>query len=121
MKFFIMKKILCLRLGADDYIAKPFHVDLLVARCNNLVNNYFMLQEKFSEQPEENTYQMATNALDQQLLERAVMIVESHLDDEEFNVSTFSSEIGLSRTNLFNKIKAITGLTPNAPENTSPL
>lgn len=102
-----------LNCGADDYIVKPFNTNLLLARCNNLVNNRILLQERFNKQPEENTVKMATNALDQKILERAMAIIDSHIDDPTFDIAKFSSEIAMSRTNLFNKIKAITGLTPN--------
>ena len=39
-------------IGADDYITKPFNINLLVSRCNNLVNSRLLLQEKFSRQPQ---------------------------------------------------------------------
>ncbi len=99
--------------GADDYIIKPFNVELLLARCNNIINNRVLLQEKYSKQPEDNTYKMATSQLDQRVLERAVEIIDKHIDNPDFDIATFSSEIAMSRTNLFAKIKAVTGLTPN--------
>ncbi len=102
-----------LNCGADDYIVKPFDVNLLLARSNNLVNNRILLQQRYSAQPEENTVKMASNALDQRILERAMEIIDRHIDNPDFDIATFSTEIAMSRTNLFNKIKAITGLTPN--------
>ncbi|MFR9591719.1 MAG: two-component regulator propeller domain-containing protein [Rikenellaceae bacterium] len=102
-----------LKYGADDYVAKPFNIDILRARCSNLINNRIILQEKFRDLPEENTYKMATNATDQKFLEQAMEVIEDHMDDAEFNIAQFSSQMALSRTNLFNKIKAVTGQTPN--------
>lgn len=102
-----------LRTGADDYIAKPFNTTLLLSRCNNLVNSRIVLREKFSRQPGQSARMLATNAKDQQLIDRATEIIERHLDDPEFNVGTFSREIGMARTNLFAKFKAVTGSTPN--------
>lgn len=102
-----------LRNGADDYIAKPFNATLLLSRCNNLVNSRIVLREKFSRQPEQSARMLATNPRDQQLIDRATEIIERHLDDPEFNVGIFSREIGMARTNLFAKLKAITGSTPN--------
>ncbi len=99
--------------GADDYIIKPFNVDLMVARCNNIINNRLLLQQKYSQKPEVMSVKMATNALDQQILEKAVAIIDRHIDDPDFDIATFASEIAMSRTNLFAKIKAVTGLTPN--------
>jgi signal transduction histidine kinase/ligand-binding sensor domain-containing protein/DNA-binding response OmpR family regulator len=102
-----------LRLGADDYITKPFNVKTLITRCNNLVNNRRILQEKFSKQTDSSPRLVATNQLDRKFLEKAQQVVEEHLDDGEFDVPAFSREMALGRTKLFTKIKGITGQTPN--------
>ncbi len=102
-----------LRLGADDYITKPFNIKTLITRCNNLVNNRKILQEKFSKQVDFAPRLVATNQLDREFLEKAQQLVEKHLDDSEFDVPAFSREMALGRTKLFSKIKGITGQTPN--------
>ena len=102
-----------LRLGADDYITKPFNTNLLISRCNNLVNSRILLQEKFSKQPQTAAHMLATNPIDKDILDRAMSIIEQHLDDTEFNVNVFAREMAMARTNLFTKLKAITGQTPN--------
>lgn len=102
-----------LKLGADDYITKPFNVNILISRCNNLVNSRRILQEKFSKQPQMSAQMLATNPIDKKMLDQATAIIEQHLDDPEFNVNIFAREMGLARTNLFAKLKAITGQTPN--------
>lgn len=102
-----------LRIGADDYITKPFNIHILISRCNNLVNSRILLQEKFSKQPQAFAQMLATNPLDKEMLDHAMDIIERHLDDSEFNVNTFAREIGMARTNLFTKLKAVTGQTPN--------
>lgn len=102
-----------LRTGADDYITKPFNTTLLLSRCNNLVNSRIVLREKFSRQPGQSAQQLATNILDKQLIDKAMAIIERYMDDPEFNINTFAREMGMARTNLFAKIKAITGSTPN--------
>jgi len=102
-----------LRIGADDYITKPFNVNILVSRCNNLVNSRLLLQEKFSRQPQTTPQMLATNPMDKEILDRAIGIIEQHLDDTSFNINVFAREMGMARTNLFAKIKAITGQTPN--------
>ena len=102
-----------LRIGADDYITKPFNTNLLISRCNNLVNSRILLQEKFSKQPQTAAHMLATNPIDKDILDRAMAIIEQHLDDTEFNVNVFAREMAMARTNLFTKLKAITGQTPN--------
>ena len=106
-------KILGLNVGADDYITKPFNTNLLISRCNNLVNSRILLQEKFSKQPQAFAQMLATNPIDKEILDRAMTVIEKHLDDTEFNVNVFAREMAMARTNLFTKLKAITGQTPN--------
>lgn len=99
--------------GADDYIAKPFNTRLLITRCNNLVNSRIILQEKFSQNPDVPSKMLATNHIDQEIIERATAIIEANVDNADFNINMFAHEMAMSRTNLFTKIKAITGQTPN--------
>ncbi|MDD2799574.1 MAG: two-component regulator propeller domain-containing protein [Bacteroidales bacterium] len=102
-----------LRLGADDYITKPFNVKTLITRCNNLVNGRKLLQEKFSKQTSFSPRLVATNNMDREFLEKAYQIIEKNMDNTAFDVPFFSREMALGRTNLFSKIKGITGKTPN--------
>lgn len=85
----------------------------MISRCNNLVNSRILLQEKFSKQPQAFVQMLATNPIDKEILDRAMAVIEQHLDDTEFNVNVFAREMAMARTNLFTKLKAITGQTPN--------
>ncbi len=102
-----------LRLGADDYITKPFNVKVLITRCNNLVNGRKILQERFSKQTDISPAIIATNELDKVFIEKAFSVIEKHLDNPNFDIILFSAEMALGRTKLFSKIKGITGQTPN--------
>lgn len=99
--------------GADDYITKPFNVNILISRCNNLINNRILLREKFTKQPQAKAQMLATNPMDKELLDRTVAVVEQHLDNPDFNLNDLVKELCISRTNFFKKLKAITGQTPN--------
>lgn len=101
-----------LRIGADDYITKPFNVNLLLTRCNNLVNSRIILQEKFSNLPQTPMHILATNAMDKEIMDKATLIIEKHIDNVDFNIDLFAQEMGMARTKLFSKLKAITGQTP---------
>ena len=85
----------------------------MISRCNNLVNSRILLQEKFSKQPQAYAQMLATNPIDKEILDRAISIIEKNLDNTEFNVNIFAREMAMARTNLFTKLKAITGQTPN--------
>ena len=102
-----------LRTGADDYITKPFNTQLLISRCNNLVNSRILLQEKFSHKPETTVQMLASNKIDKEILDKAISIIEANISNTDFNMNAFAREMGMARTNLFAKIKAISGQTPN--------
>jgi len=102
-----------LQRGADDYIEKPFNVELLVIRCNNLVRNRKMLREKFTSQRDFNANLLATNSIDQHFLNEVKRILDQSLDKTEFSVNDLAKEIGVSRSSLFAKFKSLVGMTPN--------
>jgi len=106
-------KIEGLDTGADDYITKPFNSRILKAKVKNMIQNRILLQQKYKQNPSASVKDIATNSIDQKLLTQATNIVEKHLDDTEFDVQVFASEMNLGRTRLYSKIKGVTGLTPN--------
>ena len=101
-----------LKTGADDYVTKPFNSDVLISRCNNLVNTRRLLQRKFSEHPHTEADVLATNPMDKDLLDRAMKIIDKYYTDSSFSVDTFAKEVGMSRTAFFTKWKDLTGETP---------
>ena len=102
-----------LKTGADDYIEKPFDAELLLSRCNNLINNRILIQEKFTGQSvAESCKVMATNIMDQKFMDKAAKTVGDHLYTTGFSTDDFAREMGVSRTKLFTKLKEITGETP---------
>lgn len=102
-----------LQTGADDYIGKPFNAKVLIARCNNLVRNRLLLQKRFNNQSDFDVRLLANSLLDKELLEKTEKIIEQHLNDTDFTVNQLASELALSRSSLFAKFKALTGMTPN--------
>ncbi|EJX06470.1 protein containing Signal transduction response regulator, receiver region [gut metagenome] len=101
-----------LRMGADDYITKPFNVNILVSRCNNLINNRLMLQEKFSKQQQTNMQMLATNVEEKEFIDKATEIIQRELKNGNFTVDQLAMEMGIARTKLFTKFKSITGQPP---------
>lgn len=102
-----------LQRGADDYISKPFNAKVLLARCNNLVRNRIILQKKFNEQKDFDTQSLASNPIDQKFMDTINKIIEENLNNMEFDMNTLAKELGLSRSSLYAKFKALTGMTPN--------
>lgn len=102
-----------LKIGADDYITKPFSIKHLIIRCNNLVNSRKMLQAKFAKEINTSVELIATSSLDQSIIEDSIRIINENLDNPMFNIDFLAQQVGMGRTKFFSKIKGITGLTPN--------
>ncbi|ACU05031.1 ATP-binding region ATPase domain protein [Pedobacter heparinus DSM 2366] len=98
-----------LEMGADDYVTKPFSTSLLAAKITNLLRSRKRLKEYYSTSKEIVPENIAFNAIDEEFLKQAIAIVERYLSDSEFSVDKFSREVGMSRSNLYLKLKAITG------------
>ena len=99
--------------GADDYITKPFHARLLLARANNLIRNRLLMQHQFDKKPISEIDLTSINPLDKDLLKRTSQIIEEHIDDTEFDIPVLCRELGIGRSLLYTKFKALTGMTPN--------
>ncbi|WP_124980225.1 hybrid sensor histidine kinase/response regulator transcription factor [Nonlabens xiamenensis] len=109
----LIYKLEGLESGADDYISKPFNVQEFKLRIQNLLQSKKRLKERFAEKNDFSPEEVHVTSADEQLLKKAVAIVEENIPNEQFDIPTFSSELGVSRTMLFIKIKAWTNFTPN--------
>jgi AraC-like DNA-binding protein len=100
-----------LGLGADDYLTKPFDTQELLARIKNLIETRRLLQEKFGtgiavlHKPEKEKL----SCLDQQFLDRVMMVIDQHVSEEEFSIEEFGKDVGMSRSQMHRKLKALTG------------
>jgi ligand-binding sensor domain-containing protein/signal transduction histidine kinase/DNA-binding response OmpR family regulator len=99
--------------GADDYISKPFNLIEFKLRVKNLLNSTERLKNKFSSEDNFIPSEITVSSLDEDLLKKAFKIVEENISNEQFDIPFFCSELGVSRTMLFLKIKAWTNYTPN--------
>jgi signal transduction histidine kinase/ligand-binding sensor domain-containing protein/DNA-binding response OmpR family regulator len=99
--------------GADDYISKPFNLMEFKLRVKNLLNSTERLKNKFASEDNFVPSEITVSSLDEELLKKAFKIVEENISNEQFDIPFFCSELGVSRTMLFLKIKAWTNYTPN--------
>ena len=95
--------------GADDYIAKPFSSAILGIRIKNLIESRILLRKKFVKEPFAPIKEISPSKIDEKLFDKAYAIVEKNLDNPNFDVIHFAHEIGMSRTQLYRKINAISG------------
>ncbi|MBS7229639.1 response regulator [Flavobacterium psychroterrae] len=99
--------------GADDYISKPFNLIEFKLRVKNLLNSTERLKNKFSSEDNFIPSEITVSSLDEELLKKAFKIVEENISNEQFDIPFFCTELGVSRTMLFLKVKAWTNFTPN--------
>jgi DNA-binding response OmpR family regulator/nitrogen-specific signal transduction histidine kinase len=102
-----------LEAGADAYIAKPFDPELLLARVRNLLQAQERLQKHFRQGAPVTLKELDISHLDQQFLEKCIEFVERHLADPEYSVEQLGKTLFMSRMQLYRKIKALTGESPN--------
>lgn len=101
-----------LKVGADDYIAKPFRLSDLQLRIDNIIANRQRIQREFKQQTIAETKQKVQEAPspDNEFLKRAIQCVNDHLDDADFDRDVFAREMGASQSTLYNKLRATTGM-----------
>lgn len=99
--------------GADDYITKPFHAQLLLARVNNLLRNRQLLRKQLEKKAFGDVDLSSMNPLDRELLLRVANVIDEHLDDTNFTIPALCKELGIGRSLLYNKFNALLGITPN--------
>lgn len=101
--------------GADLYVSKPFSAELLKAQVAGILANRRRLRQKFGSQPLAKATELVPNSiLDNEWLNKIKDIVMANLENPDFTVDALAKEIGISRTGLFGKLKAVAAMTPNA-------
>ncbi|MDE6290957.1 MAG: response regulator [Muribaculaceae bacterium] len=103
-------KIEGLTLGADDYITKPFNLDVLRLRMKRLIELTAKGATRTLVEPEPEAIKITP--LDEKFIEKAMKYVSDNLDSSRLSVEDLSGHLGMSRVRLYKKIKQITGKTP---------
>jgi signal transduction histidine kinase/ligand-binding sensor domain-containing protein/DNA-binding response OmpR family regulator len=99
--------------GADDYIAKPFNMNVLAAKIQTLIENRRKLRSLYFASADVTSQEITTNSLDDQFFVKVNEVVEKFHTDSAFDVDRFASEMCVSRSQLYKKMKAITDLSAN--------
>lgn len=97
--------------GADSYISKPFNSKLLLVRLRNLMDNHKRLKQFFGDKT--TLSKEPVSDVDKGFVDRFRELIEENLADSELSVEDLGSKMGLSRVQLFRKIKALTNYSPN--------
>jgi len=106
-------KLKGIEVGADDYIVKPFDKELLVARVESLIENKNRLHTYFYSEITLQSKDHKVPAAFRDFLQRAIAVVEKHLLNENFTVKMLADELGMSHSNMYRRIKSISGKSAN--------
>lgn len=97
--------------GADSYISKPFSSQLLLARIRNLIDSHRRMKQFFGDRQtlaKENICDM-----DKDFVQKFKALIESKMSDSDLNVEDLGKDMGLSRVQLYRKLKSLTNYAPN--------
>ena len=105
---------------ADDYIMKPFDPELLVVRVANLLINRKKLAERYgtemvsiNREPQKAKETSVYSAMEEKFMKKVMEIINKNIENPAYSIDQFSEEIGMSRVQVYRKIKAVTGMSPS--------
>lgn len=99
------------RIGADEYLSKPFDEDILLARIDNILENKRRYQNRFISDMKVESLNVADDSIDKQFLDRVMSVVKENYGNSEFDVAGFADALGVSRNVLNQKLQSIAGQT----------
>lgn len=99
--------------GADDYITKPFSSSILIARVENIIRSRNQLKKMYGKNFSLETLGVKAVSLEEQFMQKLYHIMEMNISNPNLSLDQFCREIGMSRANLYRKLKTITDLSPN--------
>ena len=97
--------------GADSYIAKPFNSKVLEVRVHNLIENRKRMKQFFGDNT--TLAKESISDIDKSFIERFKKLIEDNLSNSELNVEELGRSMGMSRVQLYRKVKSLTNYAPN--------
>lgn len=101
-----------IRTGADDYIPKPFSMNLLKGKITNILKAKQRLRYYYSNTIDIDTAKMTSNSLDEEFMSKAIQMVEDNIDDEGFTADDLAEKLFMSRSSLYLKMNSVSGEPP---------
>lgn len=106
-------RIETLESGADGYIEKPFPIELLMSNITNLFRNKEISYKQFINKPLTHYKSVTTNKVDQNYMDKVHEFIMEHISEPDLNIESLTIQIGTSKSSLYRKLKANTGLSIN--------
>lgn len=98
--------------GADDYITKPFSIQLLKGKIANQLKARQRLKHYYSNTIDIDTAKMTSNNLDEEFMSKAIQVVEENISNEGFTSDELASKLCMSRSSLYLKMNSVSGEPP---------
>jgi len=98
--------------GADAYVTKPFDMTIIKAQISRLIKNRELIREKYMVQNFMVEVSSSNLSRDDEFIVKLRQLLEDNLSESDFNVKKLSSDLNISTTHLYRKLKALTGLSP---------
>jgi len=99
--------------GAEDYIAKPFNMEMLALKVSRIVERQKKTREQFKSKVDITTNEVEITSMDEKFVKKAVALVEANISSSEFLVEDLCREMGMSRVYFYKKILSLTDKTPS--------
>ncbi|MFV0266325.1 MAG: two-component regulator propeller domain-containing protein [Draconibacterium sp.] len=94
--------------GADGLISKPFDPDLLLGKVRNILSNRKELQKKYSKSIRLQPSEIEITSTEEAFIEKVISIIETNLQNSNFTSGTLASEMNMSASSLYRRLKGIT-------------
>ncbi|GJM64346.1 hybrid sensor histidine kinase/response regulator transcription factor [Persicobacter diffluens] len=101
------------QLGVVDYMQKPFDINIIKKKIENILNVNLGIKEKVSQNNSINIDVLSDSSDDQKFMREVVKVLEDHVSDPQLDVSFLTEKLGLSRTVLYEKLRGISGMSIN--------
>lgn len=102
-----------LEAGAEDYIAKPFNMEMLSLKVSRIIERQKKTREQFKRKVEITTTEVQITSMDEKFVKKAVDLVENNIANSDFLVEDLCREMGMSRVYFYKKILSLTDKTPS--------
>jgi YesN/AraC family two-component response regulator len=99
--------------GAEDYIAKPFNMEMLALKVSRIIERQKKTREQFKNKVDITTSEVEITSMDEKFVKKAVALVETNISNSEFLVEDLCREMGMSRVYFYKKILSLTDKTPS--------
>ncbi len=107
----VKNKLEGIETGADVYLTKPFNVEILLTTVRKTLENRKLLYQKYSQEVFSTLQQTEVNLIDKEFLQKIIDFVNGNIEDKDISVEKLASHMAMNRSNLYRKIKSLTGQT----------